>query len=999
MTRKSNVWVLLVCGILAVSILATAGLAMADGVNVEVSLGQEKSGTLTAAGKIDNYYFTLGTGYTKLTLQTYTITGTNDFDLYIKRGAYPTTSSYDARAYTSSSTETISITSPASGTYYAMVYSYSGSGTYKFKATGEGGTTEQSITLDGAGVASSVSATGDKKYFSVVVPSGKTALRVETYNPSAGFDLDLYLKLGAQPTTSTYDGRGYTSSSSEVITLTNPSAGTYYIMVYSYSGSGTFSVKATSTGTADTTAPTISGMTATSITSSGATVTWTTNEASSSVVEYGTTTSYGSTATGSSGVTSHSVALSGLAANTNYYYRVKSADAAGNTATSTGSSFTTLSAADTTPPTISGVSASSITSTGATVTWTTNEASSSVVEYGTTTSYGSTATGSSGVTSHNVALSGLTASKLYYYRVKSADAAGNTATSAGSSFTTLAGATGTVAITLDGAGAASSVSATADKKYFSVIVPSGKATLKVETYNPSAGFDLDLYVKLGALPTTSSYDGRGYTSSSSEVITITNPAAGTYYIMAYSYSGSGTFSVKATSTTSTTDTTPPTISGVAVSSITETGATVTWTTNEASTSVAEYGTTTSYGTSKTGTSGVTSHSVALTGLAASTVYYYRVKSADAAGNTATGTGSSFTTAGSTSSTVLTLDGSGISSSVSATADKKYFTVVVPTGKATLTVETYNTGTGYDIDLYVKLGSQPTTSVYDARGYTSSSNEVATINSPAAGTYHIMVLSYSGAGAFSVKATSTASGGGGDGTKLALCIGISDYKTINDLTYADDDAQVWSTYLRGKGYTVTTLINSQASESAIYSAVSTLVANAVAGTKVVITFSGHGGFQSEGGYSTSAGTTYGGQKDSHPSLMFAWDASGSGAGCLLDNVFSYNLRNLNSGAELFVFMDECRSGGMDEVAYHYTGSGYDTANKIYVAQGCAWNEYTYDASQYSMGAWTYWFCKWAIQSQGATTMESAFSLAAPKYTSDYSDSHPEAVDNFPGSYTL
>jgi len=791
MQQKTGILALLVCAMMAASIFAAAGIVIADGVNASVNLGEEKSGTLTAPGKIDYFYLTLGTGYTKLTVKTYTITGTNDFDLYIKRGAYPTTSSYDARAYTSSSAETISLSNPASGTYYVMVYSYSGSGTYKFMATGEGGTSVTPLTLDSGYASSSVSATGDKKYFSVAVPSGKTALRIETFEPASGFDIDLYVKLGALPTTSSYDGRGYTSSSAEVVTINNPAAGTYYIMVNSYSGGGTFKVKATSTGASDTTAPTISGMTATSITTSGATITWTTNEAATSIVEYGLTTSYGSTATSTTLKTSHSVALTGLNANTKYYYRVKSADAAGNVATSSGSSFTTQAAADTTPPTISSIAVSSITTSGATVTWTTNEASSSVVEYGTTTSYGLT---------------------------------------------------------------------------------------------------------------------------------------------------------------------------------------------------------------KTGSSGVTSHSVALSSLSAGTKYYYRVKSTDAAGNTATSTGSSFTTAGSSSSSTLTLDGSGLSGSVSATGDKKYFTVVVPTGKATLKVETYNTVSGYDIDLYVKLGSQPTTSSYDGRGYTSSSNEVVTINNPAAGTYHIMVYSYNGAGTFSVKATSTTSTGGGDGSKLALCIGISDYKTINDLSYAHKDAQEWGAYLQGKGYTVTTLLNSQATEAAIYTAIDNIIAQATATTKVVITFSGHGGHQSEGGYTTSAGTTYGGQYDSHPALWFAWDASGYGAGCVLDNVFSYRLRNLAS-TELFVFMDECRSGGMDEVGYRYTTSGYDANCGRYIAQGCAWNEYTYDASQYGMGAWTYWFLKWAIQSQGSTTMEGAFSIAKPKYTSEYSDSHPEAVDNYPGSYYL
>src|SRR2546422_4299700 len=62
---------------------------------------------------------------------------------------------------------------------------------------------------------------------------------------------------------------------------------------------------------------------------------------------------------------------------------------------------------------------------GATITWTTNEASDSQVEYGPTTAYGrSTARNASLVTSHPQTLSGLTAGTLYHYRVKSQDAAG-----------------------------------------------------------------------------------------------------------------------------------------------------------------------------------------------------------------------------------------------------------------------------------------------------------------------------------------------------------------------------------------------------------------------------------------------------------------------------------------------------------------------------------------------------------------------------------------------
>jgi hypothetical protein len=109
------------------------------------------------------------------------------------------------------------------------------------------------------------------------------------------------------------------------------------------------------TASGDTTAPTISGVASSSLTPSGATVTWTTNEAADSQVEYGTTTSYGSSTTlDTSLVTSHSVALSGLSASTTYHYRVKSKDASSNLATGTDNTFTTSAAAAATGITVSG---------------------------------------------------------------------------------------------------------------------------------------------------------------------------------------------------------------------------------------------------------------------------------------------------------------------------------------------------------------------------------------------------------------------------------------------------------------------------------------------------------------------------------------------------------------------------------------------------------------------------------------------------------------------
>ncbi len=90
---------------------------------------------------------------------------------------------------------------------------------------------------------------------------------------------------------------------------------------------------------------------------------------------------------------------------------------------------------DTTPPTISSISVSNITTTGATITYTTNESATSQVQYGLTTSYGSTQS-SGGTTSHSVTLSSLNSNTSYSYRISATDSAGNNALSANQTFTT-----------------------------------------------------------------------------------------------------------------------------------------------------------------------------------------------------------------------------------------------------------------------------------------------------------------------------------------------------------------------------------------------------------------------------------------------------------------------------------------------------------------------------------------------------------------------------------
>src|SRR5205814_477907 len=90
------------------------------------------------------------------------------------------------------------------------------------------------------------------------------------------------------------------------------------------------------------TAPLISAVNAGLVSTSGATITWTTDQPSDSQVEYGTTATYGSMAPLSSTlVTSHAQALTGLTTNTVYHYRVRSTNASGQLALSGDVTFQT----------------------------------------------------------------------------------------------------------------------------------------------------------------------------------------------------------------------------------------------------------------------------------------------------------------------------------------------------------------------------------------------------------------------------------------------------------------------------------------------------------------------------------------------------------------------------------------------------------------------------------------------------------------------------------
>lgn len=133
------------------------------------------------------------------------------------------------------------------------------------------------------------------------------------------------------------------SATSAATTATFSASGTYVLQLTASDGALTRSSQVTIiVNPSAPTAPVISQIAVSSITTTSATISWTTNVASSSEVAYGTSTGLGSTSgVNSALVTAHSVTLNSLTPGTTYFYQVKSAASGGPLATSSVLSFAT----------------------------------------------------------------------------------------------------------------------------------------------------------------------------------------------------------------------------------------------------------------------------------------------------------------------------------------------------------------------------------------------------------------------------------------------------------------------------------------------------------------------------------------------------------------------------------------------------------------------------------------------------------------------------------
>ena len=295
-----------------------------------------------------------------------------------------------------------------------------------------------------------------------------------------------------------------------------------------------------------------SGLSASSITTTSATVSWTAvSGAVSYDVDYKLTSS-GTWTSAAVATTSTAVAISGLTASTVYDWRVRTNCSFGSSGYS-AAQFTTNAVFVCNAP--AGLTASSITTTGATVSWT---AVSGAVNYDVDyklTSSGTWTNAATATTSVSVAISGLTAATVYDWRVRTNCSSGSSAYSA-AQFTTATASTcgtafepnetqATAATITSGVVNSAAISSSTDIDYYKIVTTSSSNNV-YNLVGPS-GVDYDLYIYNSA----GTQVGSGTGSTATETVTLNGQAAGTYYVKVIGYNGANSatcYTIKATAT-------------------------------------------------------------------------------------------------------------------------------------------------------------------------------------------------------------------------------------------------------------------------------------------------------------------------------------------------------------------------------------------------------------------------------------------------------------------
>jgi Pregnancy-associated plasma protein-A/Fibronectin type III domain/Secretion system C-terminal sorting domain len=280
-----------------------------------------------------------------------------------------------------------------------------------------------------------------------------------------------------------------------------------------------------------------SGLSSSSVTTSSATVSWgAVSGATSYNLQYKTAAASTWTTVNS---TATSYGLTGLAASTTYNYQVQAVCSSGSSAYSTTSSFTT-SAAGGTCATPTGLAASAITSTTATVSWI---AVSGAVSYNLQYKLASSSTWTTyNTTGTAVNFTGLTASTSYNAQVQAVCSGGNSAYGTVITFTSTGtgctdtwesnGSTSTAKTIGVNTDIQALIGSSGDVDWYKFNNTSSQPRIRINLTNLPADYDVRLYRGTSTLIATAQLGG----TSSEQIIHNTSTVA-TYYVRVYGYNG------------------------------------------------------------------------------------------------------------------------------------------------------------------------------------------------------------------------------------------------------------------------------------------------------------------------------------------------------------------------------------------------------------------------------------------------------------------------------
>jgi len=703
--------------------------------------------------------------------------GTGDCDLYVRKDMPPTAIEYDYRPYKQGNEETVSVETPEAGTWYIMLRGYSSYSGLTLQAT-YSATAAITLLANGVPVPGLAAATGSELLYRIEVPGGQPKLEISISGGTG--DCDLYVKKDAVPTVSNYDYRPYLFGNDETVTVDNPAAGTWYIMLRAYNAFTGVTLVASHGGGSGSELQ--NGVPVTNLAGAAASETMyrievPSGQQSLEIMMFGGTgdadlyVKYGTPPTVSDydyrpflAGNNETVTVASPTAGT-WYVMVRGYSAySGVTLKATYGGVTTL--LDEVP--IPNISAALGTEKLYRI-----ELPSGMDQLQIRTSGG---TGNC-----NVYIKRGTPPSTSNYDWRLNQPGNNESISIGSpeggtwyvmlqaqqAYTgvTLEAdywGTGEVKLLVNGVPVPNISGGESSEQFYKIEVPAGQTELEIKIAGGTG--DADLYVRYGDLPTVSQYDYRPFNIGNNETVTISDPTVGTWFIMIRAYQTFSGLTLTATYSSG---------GGGPVVTLLQNGVAVTGISDDAS-GEKYYKIEVPAGQAKleidmSGSNGDCDLYVREGSLPTTTEWDYRpyvLGSNETVSIDNPGAGTWFImlrafTAYNDLTLVATYfpvvdpvteldNGVPVPGLSGATGSEKFYKITVPTGQDFLDIE-ISGGTG-DCDLYVKKGTQPTPTSYDYRPFLMGNNEKVEIDNPAAATWYIMLRAYSAYSGVTLVAT-------------------------------------------------------------------------------------------------------------------------------------------------------------------------------------------------------------------------------------------------------